>query len=73
VGASIYAGVLRPERVVGYGALLGAAEIAGGRGSGVWGAGLTRLLLGAVELRLQVENGPGTDPLDGLVLLRHHR
>jgi hypothetical protein len=73
VGASIYAGILRPERVVGYGTLLGATEIAGGRGSGVWGTGLTRLLLGAVELRLEVENGPGTDPLDGLVFLRHHR
>jgi hypothetical protein len=72
VGAGINAGILRPEGIGGYRERLGAAELAGGRGGGVLGAGLACLLLRAVELCLEVEDGPGADSLDDLVLLRHH-
>lgn len=73
VGAGIYAGILRPEGVGGYGALLGTVELARGRRGGVGGARLACLLLGPVELGLEVEDGASADSLDGLVLLRHHR
>lgn len=75
MGAGIDAGILRAEGVTRRGALLGPAELARGssRRGGVVGGGLAGLLLGAVELRLEVEDGRGANPLDGLVLLRHHR
>jgi hypothetical protein len=72
VGPGFNAGVLGPERVGGCGAYLCAAELPAGS-SGAGGCGVSGLLLGAVELGLEVEDRSGADPLDGLVLLRHHR
>lgn len=69
VGAALDAGVLVSEEVGGEGLFLGAKELCVGDCL----LGLASLLLGTVQLSLELDNGGGSDALDGLVLLRHHR
>ena len=75
MGPGVNAGVFGPEGIRGCGAYLGAAELPAGSGGrdGAGGGGVAGLLLGAVELGLEVEDGGRAHALDGPVLLRHHR
>ena len=67
MGSGFDAGVLDGEGVGDLGGL-GAVE-----GEGVWVLGLLGLLLGLVEMGLQLHDGGGPDALYGPVLLRHYR
>jgi hypothetical protein len=77
VSATFNARVLLREQVKrGSGSLPSAEGIGGGGGGGggrIGVLGLARLLLGAIELGLELDDGRRTDTFDGLVLFGHHR